>query len=47
MGDPFADKKFKKTKKIGKEDGDKKEEDQYNFYGDYDLTPYFEKESEN
>lgn len=39
FGDPNADKKFKKTKKLGKEN----DEDMYNFYGDYDLTNFFEK----
>lgn len=40
FGDPEADTKFKKTKKLGKiGDGS---DDMYNFYGDYDLTPYFE-----
>ena len=50
MGDPKADTKFRKTKKIGKgEIGDDsaKEEDTYNFYGDYDLTSYFENTNEN
>lgn len=37
-GDLLADKKYRKTKKPGKTT----EEDMYNFYGDYDLTPYLE-----
>lgn len=39
-GDPEADTKFKKTKLLGK--NGKTEQDMYNFYGDYDLTSYFE-----
>lgn len=40
FADPQADQKYKKTKKIGKlGDGS---DDMYNFYGDYDLTSYFE-----
>ena len=40
FGDAEADQKFKKTKKLGKiGDGS---DDMYNFYGDYDLTPFFE-----
>ena len=38
FGDVDADQKFKKTKRLGKQTG----EDMYNFYGDYDLTGYFE-----
>ncbi len=41
FGDPDAEKKFNKTKKLGKNGN--KNEDMYNFYGDYDLTNYFEK----
>ena len=40
FGDAEADHKFKKTKKLGKT-GDSSD-DMYNFYGDYDLTPFFE-----
>lgn len=42
FGDPDAEKKIHKTKKLGK-NGNKKD-DMYNFYGDYDLTSYFEDE---
>jgi hypothetical protein len=42
FGDPEADQKFKKTKALGKEGKDGKLDDTYNFYGDYDLTNYFE-----
>ena len=38
FGDPLADTKYKKTKKLGKQP----EDDMYNFYGDYDLTQYLE-----
>jgi hypothetical protein len=41
-GDPEADSKFKKTKQLGKEGKGGVKEDMYNFYGDYDLTSYFE-----
>ena len=42
FGDPDAEKKFKKTKKLGKKDTPGADDDMYNFYGDYDLTSYFE-----
>ena len=43
FGDPDADTKFKKTKQLGKEREDGgKSDDMYNFYGDYDLTMFFE-----
>lgn len=41
-GDPDAEKKYKKTKKPGKKDAPTPDDDMYSFYGDYDLTPYFE-----
>lgn len=40
FGDPKANEKFHKTKKLGRNGN--KNEDMYNFYGDYDLTDYFE-----
>ena len=40
FGDPEAEKKIHKTKKLGKNGN--KNEDMYNFYGDYDLTSFFE-----
>lgn len=39
FGDPHADSKIKKTKQIGAEG---KRDDIFNFYGNYDLTSYFE-----
>ena len=42
FGDPDAEKKFKKTKKLGKKDAPGADDDMYNFYGDYDLTSYLE-----
>lgn len=41
-GDAEADLKFKKTKVIGKDGKDGKNDDTYNYYGDYDLTTYFD-----
>ena len=38
FGDPDADKKYKKTKKLGKKDAPGGDDDMYNFYGNYDLT---------
>ena len=43
FGDPDANEKYHKTKKLGKNGN--KAEDMYNFYGDYDLTQYFEPET--
>jgi hypothetical protein len=40
FGDTDADKKIHKTKKLGKNGN--RNDDMYNFYGDYDLTSYFE-----
>lgn len=40
FGDPDAEKKIHKTKKLGKNGN--RNDDMYNFYGDYDLTSYFE-----
>ena len=44
FGDPDAEKKIHKTKKLGKNGN--KNDDMYNFYGDYDLTHYFEENQE-
>lgn len=41
-GDPDADKKYKKTKKPAKKDAATPDDDMYSFYGNYDLTPFFE-----
>jgi len=42
FGDIDADKKYKKTKKLGKKDTPGSDDDMYNFYGNYDLTSYLE-----
>lgn len=43
FGDPDADKKYKKTKKAGKKEPEgENTDDTYNFYGNYDMTPYLE-----
>lgn len=39
FGDPLAETKYRKTKTVGKNGST---DDMYNFYGDYDLTKYFE-----
>jgi hypothetical protein len=42
FGDPEADTKYKKTKKLAKKDAPGNDDDMYNFYGNYDLTSYLE-----
>jgi len=41
-GDSEADQKFQRTKKLDKHGN--KNDDIYHYYGDYDLSPFFEED---